>query len=235
MAAAGVFFAKPAGDPTPLRERPRLASWMAADHPDQVRLRAFLDHAESAVQPRLALAEGALALWLDIGLPSHISLLDQHDLDNYLLPLTNRLIKSSGRQFDSVWATKRHAEASSIYVGPAMSLPNPPAADRHFDVRTTVSSETIDYKEQISDQLAEVEALPEGPVTLELSFTVGTRRNWTNLWKPTIDSLDRLLGQTIPGRPWHPRDGRIVELGLHRCVDPSIGDHVNIAGAASRR
>ena len=208
---------------------------MATDHPDQVRLRAFLDHAECVVRPRLEQVEGPLALWLDVGLPSHVSLLDQHDLDNYVYPLTNRLIMSSGRQFDSVWATKRHAVASLICVGPATPVPSRPSADRHFEVRTTVSSETIDHKRQISDQLAEVEPLPEGPVAMELSFTVGPRRNWTNLWKPTIDSLDRLLGQTIPGRPWHPRDGRIVELGLHRCVDPSLGDHATIAGAASRR
>ncbi len=45
MAAGALFFAKPAADPTSLGERPRLASWMATDHPDQVRLRAFLEPA----------------------------------------------------------------------------------------------------------------------------------------------------------------------------------------------
>jgi len=40
--------------------------------------------------------------------------------------------------------------------------------------------------------------------------------DWLNLWKPAIDVLDGLLGQTVSGQSWHPRDGRIVEPGLHQ-------------------
>jgi hypothetical protein len=63
-------------------------------------------------------------------------------------------------------------------------------------------------------------------VHLQLAFVVGPKRNWPNLWKPTFDALDPLLGRTGPDRDWHPRDGRIVDLGLHVDVDPSLGNDV---------
>lgn len=41
------WYARPEGDNLQLRVAPRLASWNKADHPDQVRLRAFLDDTEA--------------------------------------------------------------------------------------------------------------------------------------------------------------------------------------------
>lgn len=85
----------------------------------------------------------------------------------------------------------------------------------------------------VGQQLADQDLLPDGAVTLQLSFTVGPRRNWANLWKPTIDALGRLLGRSDPGRPWHVHDGRIVELGMHCKVDAALGNDVVIAIATS--
>jgi hypothetical protein len=75
--------------------------------------------------------------------------------------------------------------------------------------------------------------LAEGTVALQLSFVVGPRRNWLNLWKPTIDALDLLLGRTRPDRAWHPRDGRVVDLGLHCAVDGTLANDVIIGIRAS--
>lgn len=98
---------------------------------------------------------------------------------------------------------------------------------------TTASASTNAYKRQISSQLENnVVELDEGPVALQLAFTVGLRRNWTNLWKATIDSLDLILGRTDAARLWHPQDGRITELGLHCQVDRDLGNDVLIAIAA---
>ena len=41
------WYARPEGNNQQLRVAPRLASWDKADHPDQVRLRAFLDDTEA--------------------------------------------------------------------------------------------------------------------------------------------------------------------------------------------
>ena len=114
-----------------------------------------------------------------------------------------------------------------------------PAARAELDGATTISVHTnasassAEYKWQIHDQVARhAVSLPDGPVTLELAFTVG-RRNWLNLWKPTIDALEPLLGRTTPGRDWHPRDGRITDLGLHLTKDLSLEYAVRIDILAS--
>ncbi|MDX6740968.1 hypothetical protein [Actinocorallia sp. A-T 12471] len=76
--------------------------------------------------------------------------------------------------------------------------------------------------------------LPEGPLRLHIGFLVGSRRTWQNLWKPTIDGLGRLLGRTSPDRLWHPRDGRIVELGLSTRTEPALGHDIVLRVHAAR-
>ncbi|MGV9386195.1 hypothetical protein ACWDRB_61055 [Nonomuraea sp. NPDC003707] len=214
-------------EPGPRLEiRPRLASWDAARHPSQVRLEEFLAEASRVCAPQLSQLPDPLALRLDVGLPVATPLLEQHDLDNYLFPLVTSLSKVSGRRFVSVWGTKRHAPDSHLGVTEAV----PAGADlwpgQVFDVRTTAAGDTTAFKEQIDQQLTEAVTLPEGPLRLHIGFLVGPRRQWPNLWKPTIDALDRILGRTTPNRSWHPRDGRIVELGLSTRTDPDLGNHV---------
>lgn len=233
MVDAPRCYAKPDAALTPLRLEPRLASWMAAGHPDQVRLSAYLADTDALLQPRVAATPDPLALRLDVALPRHVPLLDQRDLDNYALPLAARLSGTSGRRFASVWAGKRHGEISSACVAQAVLAPGPPTADRVCQVRTTASSATTAYKQQIDDQLRGTEPLADGPVALQLAFSVGPSRNWTNLWKPTIDALGALLGPAEPRRPWHPRDGRVVELGMHCHVESRLGNDILITIAAS--
>jgi hypothetical protein len=227
MDIAAMFFARPQAERRPLTVAPCPASWEAADHPDQLRLGQFLGHAEHVLGPHLARMEGPLALMLDVALPEGVRILDQHDLDSYLFPLVSRLQAWTGRQFVSVWATKSVGEQSHITIAPATQVADP-AQPMEFEVSTSASDETPTYKKQIRDQLARALTLPDGPVALELAFEVGPGRNWLNLWKPTIDSLDPLLGSTVPGRPWHPRGARIVELGLHCRVEPKRGHDVAI-------
>jgi hypothetical protein len=224
--STATFFARPQGDRLPLEVAPRLASWMISDHPDQVRLTAFLDHAEAVVRPRIDQLPGPLALLLEVALPDTVPLLDQHDLDNYLFPLAKRLGAGTGREFVSVWGTKSVGDRSSVTVATAEPAQGEPPME--FSVATSAASDTITYKKQVRDQLARALPLPEGPVALDLAFEVGPGRDWMDLWKPTIDSLDPLLGATTPGRAWHPRDGRIVELGLHCHVVPDLGSHVYV-------
>lgn len=68
---------------------------------------------------------------------------------------------------------------------------------------------------------------------MQLGFTVGQTRNWLTLWKPTIDAPRPLLGYTPSAGPSSPLDGRIVDLGLHRRVNPSMGHDVIITIAAT--
>lgn len=228
------FYAKPDRALVPLRVEPRLASWMAVDHPDQIRLEAYLAEMDDLLQPKIVTTRDPLALRLDVAIPHHVSLLGQRDLDNYLFPLVARLSRTSGRRFASVCASKQHAESSWAHVTQALPAPTPMKAERLCQVRTTASSVSTEYKQQIQDQLHGTATLPDGPVALQVSFTVGPSRNWTNLWKPTIDALGALLGWSTPRRTWHPQDGRIIELALHGHVEPELRNDILITIAASR-
>lgn len=232
MALDPVFFAKPDAEMTELEVTPRLASWDAAGHPDQVALKSFLDYAEAVFAPQLAQLQEPRALRLDVGLPAHVALHNEHDLDNYAFPLAARLTQATYQPLSSVWVTKQTGTTSSAAVQQAVAGTKPSVSTTVLEVRTTASATTAAYKEQIHDQV-HADLPQDGPVAVEISFTVGPRRNWLNLWKPTIDALDALLGQTVPGQSWHPRDGRIVSLGLHRQVDDSLGHDVVLAIAGA--
>lgn len=163
-----------------------------------------------------------LALRLDVGLPTSTSLLSEHDLDNYLFPLVSHLEKQGTATPRSVWATKRHTGNSLIRLATAVPV-DVPAGSVSYPIHTTASASTLAFKQQISDQLAGAAVLRPGPVGLEVAFAVGPARNWLNLWKPTIDAMDGLLGRTVATRAWHPQDGRIVELGLHCTSHDDLG------------
>jgi hypothetical protein len=228
VAVAPVFYARPSAAQIALRMRPQLASWNAADHPDQLRLTAALDHAGELLAPAIAASTGPLALRLDVSLPASVPLLADHDVDNYVYPLASYLVKRTGRSLVSAWYTKQHGKVSFVDIEPAMACDDLGNADYRAEVHTTASGSTAAYKQQIHDQLDGAAELSDGPVTLELAFAVGTSRNWLNLWKPTIDALERLLGRTRHDRAWHLRDGRITELGLHCVVDRTLGNEVVI-------
>jgi len=106
MTVQNRFYARPEAAPTQLRLQPRLASWDATDHPDQVRLRAALEDVGELLAPVLAPLEVPLAMRLDVGLPRSVLLLGEHDLDNYAYPLMSHLAKRTTREFVSVWCTK---------------------------------------------------------------------------------------------------------------------------------
>jgi hypothetical protein len=221
------WYARPEGADHQLRITPRLASWNKADDPDQIRLKAYLDDTEALLTA--SRIDVPWALRLDVGLPTGRDLLDAADLDNYAYPLASRL---KGPSLVSVWCTKQHNERSLVRTEPASEKPLP--STDVLIARTTASASTLAYKEQIRAAVAGTPELPAGPIRLELAFVVGPRRNWLNLWKQTIDSLDPILGRTYPDRAWHPRDGRITELGMHLTVDPALRYEVVIGIAAAR-
>ena len=210
-----------------LRKVPRLASWNKSTDPDQVRLREYLEDTAELLAPNLVASSGPWALLLEVGLPAGRDLVDMADLDNYAFPLATRL---RNEDLVAVWCTKRHADISRVLVAPAAETAGP----RHpYTVRTTASASTAAYKEQVRSAVVAAAVIPTAAVQLQLSFVVGPQRNWLTLWKPTIDALDPLLGRTRDDRDWHPKDGRITDLGLHVAVDPSLGHDVLVSIAAA--
>ena len=222
-------FLRPRDEPIRLPLRPRLESWNRSDHLDQIELKRFLSATAALVLPRIKDLPDPLALRLDIGLPDATPLLDARDLDNYLYPLATQLARLTGREFATVWATKQHGSESFVRIERAVAdrTPGDFAAARLLEVHA--SGQTLDFKQQIHDQLAGLVPMADGPVGLHVAFVIPKGRNWASLWKPAIDSLDPILGRTRPDRDWHPRDGRIVDLALHRHVREDAGSQVTIA------
>jgi hypothetical protein len=178
---------------------------------------------------RVCIKPGAVqwALRLDVGAPITRDLLREvADLDNYAHPLADRMRDSS---LVSVWCSKQHDDQSFVQIEAAIEV-SPPS--EVLVVRTTASSESPEYKDQIKAAVAGVGMLPDGPVRLELAFVIGNR-GWLGLWKPTIDALDPILGRTYPDNPYHPLDGRIIELGMHLTVDRALGYDVLIGITAT--
>ena len=226
------FYESPSSTPIPVSVQPRVASWNAATHPNQTALTRWLEHAHALIDDEFPSVPGPLAVRLDIGLADSTALSDGYDLDNYAYPLISRLSRSTAERIATVWCGKSLATDSSMRVGSARSV-GQPRFDRNVTVRTTASATTTAYKRQIHDRAKHVPMLQPGPVTMQIAFAVSPRRNWINLWKATIDSLDPLLGRTNAARDWHPLDGRIIELGLHRRVDAALGNDVVITIGAS--
>ncbi len=235
-----VFFERPDGEAVTLRSTPRLSGWNRSGESGAARLTRALGYSEPLLVPLLESSPGPVALRFDVGLPRSARLLDERDLDNYLLPLTARLQSLSEQPVVSVWGGKRYADATTLRIEPAVPAQAPAGgADAAVTLafRTRVVGVRDDFKggfrEEVqglvAEQLAGRDPLPDGPVVLELGFAVGAARDWLDLWWSTIDALGPLLGQ-LPAHPaFHPRDGRIVDLGLHRTVDPALGDDVVVA------
>lgn len=215
----------PASAPVELPIPPRLASWDARIHPTQVRLRQYLQTLDDLIEAS-SLSEEGLTLALSVGLPEGADVIRCGDLDNYLFPVAQHLGAS---RFVSAWAEKRVGGSSTVAVGDAEVSERRELSTkgwRHVRVCTTTSAGTSGWKHEIASQLGEAEPAPPGPLEVQLAFRIGPSRNWINLWKPAIDSLEHVLG---PGpRRFHPQDGRITRLGLHRTVDPAVGYVIDI-------
>jgi hypothetical protein len=227
-----VFYERPENPAVVLRTAPRLASWNRAGDSGQARLTRAVAALHDVLDPQLAACSGPIALRFDVGMPQASRLLDERDLDNYMLPLTAYLAGRTEHPIVSVWGSKRYGDVTSARAENAR--PHEQAAeddDVMLLTATAVGSRDefkAGFRERIHELAADQESLPDGPVILEAAFVVGPERDWLDLWWSTIDGLGPLLGHAPAAPEFNPRDGRIVDLGLHRTVDPDLGDEVLI-------
>lgn len=200
---------------------------MGRGHPDQIRLEAFLGVVEKHAERELARIAGEIVVELDIGLTRDQSLTQHRDLDNYLLPVVSRI---GQRRIVAAFARKHYASQSTLTVGAAqLRLDHEPPK---LKIRAVGSYERPTWKEQIRATAKAhlgAHAPHTGTAALDLSFTTASARNWTSLWKPTIDALaGPLLGVPKADKPWSPNDDHITRLGLHHTIDDAVGFDVVI-------
>jgi hypothetical protein len=222
-----VFYARHQAAGKTLNAAPALAGRREAGTTRKERLATLAAGVRLLLAEDLRATPDPLGLRLDIGLPDDTPLLASNDLGAFLYPLVSRLTGATGRPFVSVWASKRHARTSSVAVFRARPTRDPCGAQQ-FQIRTTASIVATAFRRQVRNQIAAARPLPPGPIALQLSFVVGPRRAWPNLWKVTIDSLVPLLGHAVEAREPAGPDGRITDLGLHCVVDPDLGHDVLI-------
>lgn len=222
---AGLFARPDVAARIQLAGEPVLESWNAADHPDQLRLRAYLD----VVAEQLGIADWPVqeqrTIELVVGLPRTVPL--DHggrDLDNYLYPLVRRLGAS---RIAAAFARKVHQPYSTIAAGHAV-LDAEPAQPPPLTIRTSVSAQSTAWKQTVHQACSKLVAqpLPPGSVAIRIRLGVSRQRNWAALWKPTIDALGPLLGMPDPARPFRPDDDRVVDLELHRRIDETLRNDV---------
>ncbi|XVU25326.1 hypothetical protein ACQPZJ_50525 [Actinoplanes sp. CA-054009] len=222
-----LFMRPDAGLHLTLASDPVLESWNAAGHPDQLRLRTYVDSVAEQLGVTDWDEQERRAIELVVGLPDS-SPLDRggRDLDNYLFPLARRL---GPHRIAAAFGRKVHQKGSTIAVAPAVPTDDP-ATPAQLTVRTQMSAQTSAWKEAIhmACRNAVAAPLPAGPLALQLVFGVSRRRNWTTLWKPAIDALGPMLGMPNAAQPYQPDDDRIVDLALHCHIDDSLGHDVVI-------
>lgn len=201
----------PMAEPIVLEHRPQVLSWDKAGSPEQARL---VPYREEIASRFASVDSDGLSFRLDCGLGPTSDLELAGDLDNLLVPVIDALGHS---RFVAAWGTKDGGRTSRLAVGPPSTIePSTLASWSHAHARTTTSAGTSAWKEQVAAQIPTSAPLPSvGAAALVVAFRVGPGRAWHNLWKPTIDTLGAVLGLTGTRR-WHPRDGRITDLGL--CV-----------------
>lgn len=207
---------------------PLLASWEKSSHPAQVRLRAYLDDLVRQVTPLPD--DGPLYLRLEVDVRERERLQRHFDLENYLTPLFGSRCLPAGRFF-LVSATKYVGGGSRITLGHALSAePMIEAGWTSFSVNAGSGATSKSWKERIRLALvaASPPAVPPGPARVRLAWRCAERRNWCSLWKPTGDAMGSVLGVADARRPYHVNDDRIVDLELHRAIDNSLGNDVEV-------
>lgn len=180
---------------------------------------------EEEAEPALARLAGDVALDLTIGVPEPESLTQGRHLDNYLLTVASLL--GQQRRIPAVFGRKVHGAVSALRVGPARYRADD--VSHAMEVRVSGPPDEPAWRERVRDACATAVGDREPgmeTVLLDLAFAVSSLRNWTTLWKPTIDALGPLLGTRSPDQPWAARDDRIVRLGLHRITSNSLARDV---------
>src|SRR5258708_5132253 len=146
------LFSAPSGSVSQLTLPPRLASWMKKDHPDQVRLRIYLDSLEPLVRRVLEAEARPLVLELCVGLADGQDLLTGgRDLDNFLSPIVHRFGPS---RFVAAFGHKSQSSTSTLRVGLAQLADAEMVASwHHAAVSVTANDMSTAWKQEVAAAL----------------------------------------------------------------------------------
>jgi hypothetical protein len=168
-----------------------------------------------------------LFLHLQIGVSNADKLLTGCDLENYLFPLFGTKWLPH-RRFALVSAHKRVGALNRLTIG--IALPDmPPSNGWCFAmIDAGPGYDKSSWKERVRDELAANSVpLAAGAAEVQIGFRCSPGRNWTNLWKPSGDSMGPILG-VVRSDGFNPCDDRIVDIKLHRFSDRAMRHSVQL-------
>jgi hypothetical protein len=209
---------------------PLLASWNKNTDQAQVRLQTYLNQLTIQLKPFLV-DQNNLFLHLDVDVHQPKHLLHQRDLENYLKPLFGRRWLNVSH-FVFVSARKYVGGGSRLLLGIARPLTDSTTLEgwKHFSCAAGSGTQERQWKVNLRAALATSHSPlpPMHSVEVQLAWRCSPKRNWTELWKPTGDSMGPILGEPNPRNPFDPNDGRIISLGLHLNSNPTSGHKVDV-------
>jgi hypothetical protein len=205
-------------------KRPRLASWNSNTNREKIEVNAYLDEVVDALSP---LPESdPLYLHMDIDVERSEHLLRHHDLDNYLSPLFEggRLPPAC---FVHVSARKKVGGGSRILYGVAHPSSEEDVNTWQYFPMNVGSGPKLQERLFEGLKVANLPSVPSGRAAVRLAWRCSaTSRNWSKLWKGTIDTIGPVLGFSLPGKRFAPFDDRITDLEMHLIADETIGHDV---------
>lgn len=227
-----VRYLPPSGVPVGLPGPPPKTTFGGARSREGRRIADYMQRISPDLAPFAEEPLESLGMKLEVGLSSTVDLLTWNDLDNYLEPLVVHLRDLIRGPLVTAWASKRYAGESTLVLGEVQPDPAAPedwmhvtASARGLSVNGLPASSKRDIGIQIA---AQAQPMPWAPVDMELALRVGRAELWIESWKSAIDSLVAILGR-LPGKSeFDIKDGRIVNLGLHREVDDALRSRVEL-------
>lgn len=208
---------------------PRLASWNANDHPDQIRLKAYLDDLRKRIGDIPKQENLYIALRVDV--QDERKLIRHHDVENYLTPLFGSKWFDH-RQFPLVIGAKHVGNGSTLTIG-TMQLQDANTLEQswhHLSMNVGSSPTSQAWKQRLNEfaEQANPGIIPaDQHIEFHMAYRCSSRRNWVSLWKPTGDALSPILGYSGKNK-YNPHDDRITSIHFHRFYDESVGNDVYV-------
>lgn len=208
---------------------PRLASWNSKDHPDQIRLRTYLDDLRRRVGNLPSNTNSFIRLCVDV--VDERKLTRHHDVENYLTPLFGSKWFDH-RQFPLVLGSKHVGAGSSLTIGTVTETETESfdAEWQHLSLNAGKSPTTKEWKQRINEFVENARPTQienDRHIEFHMAFRCATRRNWVWLWKPAGDALSPILGFDGQNK-YNPNDDRITSIALHRIDDDSLRNDVHV-------
>ncbi len=196
-----------------------------------MRLRAYLDRLQEALDPYLHNSKIKLCIHMEVVKQPGVALLRHNDLENFLTPIADRLRNSSIVLFSG---EKRHSRCPNDRSRMILHRAQPTEMTTGFRFFSVpVMGSPLSWKAQIRKALiaADVETATEGALDMVVALRriASSQSQWWCTWKPIGDALGPILGESRGTKRYDPDDDRIVRLAIDRSPVTGADEGTHVA------